>query len=62
MKALCLSVGECQVWKVGVGVCVGDYPHRSRGREEEIEGLRGGGTQKRITFEMEINKISRKKQ
>ena len=35
----CLSVGECQGRKVGVGDWVGEHLHRGRGRENGIEGF-----------------------
>ena len=50
-KAQCPSVGECQGGEVGVGGWVG-HPHRSRGSEDGIEGLLGGGLGEGITFEM----------
>jgi hypothetical protein len=42
---------------------VGKYPHRSRGRGNGmgVSGAEGNGG-KGITFEMEINKISNKKE
>jgi hypothetical protein len=36
----CPRVGECQVDEVGVGGWVEEHPHRSRGREDGIGGLR----------------------
>jgi hypothetical protein len=54
MKALCPSVWELRGrrWVGGwVGGWVEEHPHRSRGREDGIEGL-GWGPGKGITFEM----------
>jgi hypothetical protein len=35
VKARCPSVGEHQGTGVGLGVLVGEHPHRSRGKREE---------------------------
>ena len=35
----CPNVGECQGGKIGVGVWVGEYPHRGRGRGDGIGGF-----------------------
>jgi hypothetical protein len=51
VKALCLSVGECEVREAGVCGWVGEHPHRSRGREMERGGS-VGQSGKGITFEM----------
>jgi hypothetical protein len=39
VKAIYPSVGECQSWEAGVGRCVLEHPHRSRGRGEGIRGF-----------------------
>ena len=41
VKAQCSSVGECQGVEEGVGRWVGEYPHRSRGRQDGMEVSRG---------------------
>jgi hypothetical protein len=41
VKAQFPSVCECQGGEAGVGRCVGEHPHRSRGREDEIVHFRG---------------------
>ena len=48
-KAPCSIVGECQGQGVGVGGQLGEHPHRSRWREDGLEGFRGwsGGDQER---------------
>jgi hypothetical protein len=33
-KAQCPSIGKCQDREVGVGVLLGEHPHRSRERED----------------------------
>jgi hypothetical protein len=50
-KAPCCSVGKWKGRKAGVSVCVGEDPHRSRGRHDRIGGV-GGVPGKGITFEM----------
>ena len=46
-------VGECQGEETGVGGWVGEHPHRSRGKKDEIGGFWGwGALGKRITFEI----------
>jgi hypothetical protein len=42
VKVRCLSEGECQDREAGVGGWVGEYPHRSRGREDSIGGFQRG--------------------
>ena len=42
MKAGCLSVGECQDGEERVGRWSREHPHRSRGREDGIEGFPEG--------------------
>jgi hypothetical protein len=39
VKALSLSVGECQGGEVGVGEWEGERPHRSRERGDGIKGF-----------------------
>jgi hypothetical protein len=46
VKAQCPSVGECQGREVGVGRWVREYPHRSRGRGEEIGCFHRGNWEK----------------
>ena len=56
VKALWPSVGEWQAREVGVGGCLGEHPHRSRGRGDEIGASRWGWVmcqEKGITFEMQ---------
>ena len=53
VKSQCPSVGEFEAREVGVGGWVGEHPHRSRGRGNEIRGSRVGRKPgKGITFEM----------
>lgn len=42
VKAQCPSVGEWQGRQAGVDGCVREYPHRGRGRGDEIVGLKRG--------------------
>lgn len=42
VKAQCPSVGEWQGRQAGVVGCVREYPHRGRGRGDEIVGLKRG--------------------
>jgi hypothetical protein len=45
-KASCPSVGECQGGEVGVGGRVGEYPHRSREREDGIGDFQRGNQER----------------
>ena len=39
VKVQCPSVGERHGRDVGMALCVDEYPHRSREREDEIQGF-----------------------
>jgi hypothetical protein len=56
VKVRCSSVGECQGGEAGVGGWVGEHPHRSKGRGDEIVSFQRGANQERgyilFTFEM----------
>ena len=41
-KTQCPSVGEFEGREAGVGGCMGEHPHRSRGRGEGIGSFWGG--------------------
>ena len=55
MKILCSSIGECQGQEAGVSGL------GSRGKGKRIGDFSEGKLGKRITFEMQIKKISNKK-
>lgn len=50
MKEVC-TLGECQGKEVGLGGCVGEYPHTRRGGGDGIE-FSGWETGKGDNFEM----------